>query len=73
MKRRWRVRVQETNYGQVGVVFITRRRFDRFHQHGIKVATVQLNADDAEDQLADARAKAASLARQITELDGSVA
>lgn len=57
----WKVRVEETNYGQQAVVFITRRPFSRFHHNGIRIATLDLTRDDAEEQMAEARAKALSL------------
>lgn len=67
---RWRVRVCLSDYGCTGVVIITRRPFSRFYQDGLRVASVDLTADDAEDQIAEARAKARSLARSITDLEG---
>jgi hypothetical protein len=66
---RWRVRVCLDNYGQTAVVVVTRRPFDRFYQHGIEIARLDLTRDDAEEQIADARAKALSLARGITSLE----
>jgi hypothetical protein len=57
----WKVRVGRENYGRTGVVFLTRNPFSRFHQNGIRVATLDLTRDDAEEQLAAARAKALSL------------
>lgn len=71
MRRRWRVRVCLTDYGRVGVVMVTTRRFTRFYQHGLEVARLRLSADDAEQQLADARAKAAAMARELTGLEAT--
>lgn len=72
MTRRWRVRVCEAgDYGRSGVVMVTRRRFSRFYQHGIEVARIDLTADDAEVQLAEARAKARSLVSSIQELEAA--
>lgn len=67
---RWRVKVCLDNYGRTGVVVITRSRWSRFYQHGLEVARLQLNRDDAEEQLAEARAKATSMARQVDMLEG---
>lgn len=67
---RWRVRVCLENYGRTGVVVVTRRRFSRFYHNGLRVATVCLSADDAEEQLAEARAKARSLIGSINTLEG---
>ena len=66
---KWRVRVCLDNYGQVGRVIITRNPFTRFYQSGLLVATLDLTADDAEDQIAEARVKAISLARGVTSLE----
>jgi hypothetical protein len=67
--RRWRVRVCLENYGRHGVVVITTKPFDRFYQHGLRVATLDLTRDDAEEQIAEARAKARSLAVSLTDLE----
>jgi hypothetical protein len=70
---RWRVRVCLDDYGRVGRVILTRRWFSRFYQHGILVTTLDLTREDAEDQIAEARAKALSLARSISNLDRTIA
>lgn len=70
VRRSWRVRVCEGgDYGRTGVVVVTRRWFSRFYQHGIRVARVDLTAEDAEHQLAEARARARSLAAGVTALE----
>jgi len=66
---KWRVRVCVTDYGVVGKVILTRKLFSRFYQDGLLVAEVILTRDDAEDQLADARAKAQSLMRGVRSLE----
>lgn len=71
MKRRWRVRVCEGDYGCTGVVIVTRRRSPRSYQHGIQVAQIDLAQPDAEEQIADARARAASLARSLNGLEAA--
>ena len=65
MRRRWHVRVCHRSYGQVAVVIITTKRRATFYQDGITVAELLLSRDDAEEQLAAARAKALSLVRSI--------
>lgn len=70
MRRRWRVRVCITDYGRTGVVIVSTKR-TRFYQHGLEVARIQLFRDDAEQQLADARAKAKSMARQVTDFEAA--
>lgn len=65
----WHVRVQQTNYGEQAVVFVVRSRWTRFHQYGVRVTLLDLTAPDAEDQLAEARAKAKSMARQLRALE----
>lgn len=68
---RWRVRVCIDNYGFTGVVVLTRAPFSRFYQNGIRVATVDLTRDDAEEQLAEARAKADSLLASVRGLEAA--
>lgn len=67
--KRWRVRVCLENYGRAGVVVLTTRPFSCFYQDGIRVARLDLAADDAEEQLADARAKANSLLLSLEQLE----
>jgi len=57
----WKVRVCLDNYGRTGVVVLTRRPFSRFYQAGLEVARLDLAADNAHEQLAEARAKARAL------------
>ena len=66
---KWRVKVCLENYGREGVVMLTRKPFSRFYQDGIRVATLDLTADDADMQLAGARAKAVSMAAQISDFE----
>lgn len=68
---RWRVRVCTENYGRQAVVILTRNPFTRFSQAGIRVATLDLTRDDAEEQIAEARARALSLARSVTSLEAA--
>lgn len=72
MARRY-VRVCHENYGYQGVVILARWPWTRFSQAGLRIATIDLTRDDAEEQLAEARAKAASLARSIEQLERPVA
>jgi hypothetical protein len=68
---KWRVRVREDNYGRRGVVFITRQRFPVGYMGGIRVAVIDLTDEDADYQIAEARAKARSLAQSVTELEAA--
>lgn len=65
----WKVRVCHENYGRTAAVILTRNPFDRFYQHGIRIATLDLTRDDAEQQLAEARAKALSLLVSVGTLE----
>lgn len=65
MRRRYRVRVW-TKYGEALVVL--RRPWDNHGEH-ILIAKVNLANDDADEKLADARARAASLAHQVNGLE----
>jgi hypothetical protein len=69
MSGRWRVRVCLTDYGRVGVVVLTRSRWSRFYQHGLEVARIRLSADDAEQQIAEAKAKARALAVELRDVE----
>lgn len=65
MRRRYRVRV----WTRSGVALIVlRKRFDPHGEH-IAVARINLTSDDAEDKLADARARATTLAHQVNGLE----
>jgi hypothetical protein len=66
---RWRVRVCLDDYGRVGVVVLTRSCWSRFYQHGLEVARIRLSADDAEQQIADAKAKARAMARELRDVE----
>lgn len=66
---RWRVRVCLDDYGRVGVVMLTRRRWTRFYQHGLEVARIRLSANDAEQQLAEAKAKATAMAHELRNVE----
>lgn len=63
------VRVCIDNYGRTGVVVLTRFPWQRFYQSGLRVATLDLEADDAEHQLAEALVKARSLGKSIDRLE----
>jgi hypothetical protein len=63
--RRYRVRVW-AKYGEAMVVL--RRPFEAHGEH-ILVARINLARDDAEDRLADARARATTLAHQVNGLE----
>lgn len=65
MRRRYRVRVW-TKYGEALVVL--RRPWDNHGEH-ILIAKVNLARDDADEKLADARARATSLAHQVNGLE----
>ena len=65
MRRRYRVRVW-AKYGEAMVVL--RRPWDTYSEH-ILVARINLTGDDADEKLADARARAASLAHQVNGLE----
>jgi hypothetical protein len=67
---RWRVRVRPTNAGKDAVVFVTRKMWPSWHGDGVIVATVQLTDENADERLAEARARAASYAKQIEGLEG---
>lgn len=69
MRRRWRVRVCLDDYGRTGVVILTRNRFSRFYQGGLEVARVRLSADDSDEQLAAATAKARAAIGQLRALE----
>jgi hypothetical protein len=71
--RPWRVRVGEEDYGRRGVVYLRRGWFKPMfgHQDGIRVATVDLTREDAEEQLAEARAKARSLRLSLEEIEAA--
>lgn len=66
---RWRVRVRPTDAGRTAVVFVTRKLYPSWHGDGVIVAEVSLSAPDADEKLADARARAADYATQIEELE----
>lgn len=63
------VRVCVANYGRTGVVVLVRWPWQRFYQSGLRVATLNLEADDAEMQVAEAIAKARSLGSSIDRLE----
>lgn len=65
----WKVRVCVENHGYNAAVILTRNPFSRFYQSGIRVATLDLARDDAEQQLAEARAKALSLLVSVGTLE----
>lgn len=65
MRRRYRVRVW-TSHGVALVVL--RRPFDPHGDH-LAIARIHLAADDADEKLADARARATSLAHQVNGLE----
>lgn len=73
MRRRWRVCVAAEDRGRKGAVFITRERVLPWNQpivdRGIRVATLSLTQPNAEQLIAEARAAALSLARQMGELE----
>lgn len=69
---KWRVRVCVNDYGRTGRVVVTRRPFSRVYQNGIVVASLDLTRDDAEEQIAEARAKAQSLAHGIGQLEAAL-
>lgn len=62
---RWKVKVCLDNHGRTGVVIVTRKRFCVSCWEGLEVARVSLSSDDAEIQLAEARAKAASATKSL--------
>jgi hypothetical protein len=65
VRRRYRVRVW-TQLGDALVVL--RRPFDNHGEH-ILVARINLTGHDADEKLADARARATSLAHQVNGLE----
>lgn len=68
---RWRVRVASTDYGQA-VVYLTNKSKlfgGGYYWNGVEVARLNLGADDAYERLAEAKATAATMARQLTELE----
>lgn len=62
----WRVCVEPANYGRTAEVFVTRKWFSRFSHSGILVATLNLSAEDAETQLAEAKHKANAMLVELS-------